>query len=526
MPAIANSKTSPASKRPKRAGGSALAALAVAVALAALSAAAIAVCYAHGWLLYYGDATAHLNIARRVLDSRTPGPEQIGTVWLPLPHLLMMPLAGVDRLWRSGLAGSIPAGACFVIAGVLFFLAGRRAFGSAAAGAAATMALALNPNLLYLQSTAMTEPVFLAALAGLLFFSIRFYQEQDVWSVAGAGAATLAATLTRYEGWFLIPFATAYFLIAARRRRLLMAFLFGAIASLGPVAWLAHNAWYYSNPLEFYNGPYSARAIYQRARDAGMAPSPGDGDWRTAWLYFRTAVMLCLGTPLAWLGLAGAVAALLKRTFWPLLLLALPPAFYVWSLHSAGTPIFVPQLWPHSYYNTRYALAALPLAAFGAAALVALAPARLRGLAALAVVAAAVSPWLAYPRPQNWICWKESEVNSQARRAWTSEAADFLEANRRPEEGVLAPFGDLTGIFQQAGIPLRETLHEGNQLQWISSVNRPDLFLREDWIVAFSGDKAAVAATKTPRTATPRYDLMKTITRKGAPVIEIYRRSR
>ncbi|HVX65122.1 MAG TPA: hypothetical protein VHA11_00895, partial [Bryobacteraceae bacterium] len=63
--------------------------VAVGLVLAALSAAAIAFFYSHGYLLYYGDATAHLNIARRVLDSRTPGWGQIGTVWLPLPHLLM-----------------------------------------------------------------------------------------------------------------------------------------------------------------------------------------------------------------------------------------------------------------------------------------------------------------------------------------------------------------------------------------------------------------------------------------------------
>jgi len=35
----------------------------------------------------------------------------------------------------------------------------------------------------------------------------------------GAGLAALAGTLTRYEGWFLIPFAALYFLFAAKRRR-------------------------------------------------------------------------------------------------------------------------------------------------------------------------------------------------------------------------------------------------------------------------------------------------------------------
>src|SRR5262249_34873058 len=75
----------------------------------------------HGYVLYYGDAEAHLNIARRIFDSRTPGPEQIGTVWLPLPHLLMVPFATRDEWWRSGLAGTIPSALCFVLAGAFLF---------------------------------------------------------------------------------------------------------------------------------------------------------------------------------------------------------------------------------------------------------------------------------------------------------------------------------------------------------------------------------------------------------------------
>jgi hypothetical protein len=192
-------------------------------------------------------------------------------------------------------------------------------------------------------------------------------------------------------------------------------------------------------------------------------------------------------------------------------------------MYSSATPIFVPDLWPHSYYNTRYALAALPLAALAAAALVTLAPARWRGAAAAAVTLAACAPWLAYPRPESWICWKESQVNSETRRAWTREAAEYVRARYRPGAGVLTEFGDLTGIFEQAGIPLRETLHEGNEPHWMAATARPDLFLWEEWAVAISGSpvsRAAGPGRKDP----PHYDCVKIIALKGAPVIEIYRR--
>src|SRR4030088_936439 len=78
-------------------------------ALALLSGAAVAFFWSRGWLLYYGDAEAHLNIARRIVDSRTPGYDQVGTSWLPLLHWLLIPGVRIDELWFNGLAGAIPS---------------------------------------------------------------------------------------------------------------------------------------------------------------------------------------------------------------------------------------------------------------------------------------------------------------------------------------------------------------------------------------------------------------------------------
>src|SRR5215469_15146764 len=101
---------------------------------------------AHGYTLLDGDAEAHLNIARRIVDSRTPGPEQIGTVWLPLPHLVMIPFVSVDAWWQNGMGGAFPSMLSFVAAGIFLFAAARRA---AISGVAVLAVFALNPNLLY-----------------------------------------------------------------------------------------------------------------------------------------------------------------------------------------------------------------------------------------------------------------------------------------------------------------------------------------------------------------------------------------
>ncbi len=526
MPVSTSSSSSPSSKRRARGPGAkaargsasrdAGAVILLALVLALIGAGAIVFFYSRGYLLYYGDATAHLNNARRILDSRTPGWGQIGTVWLPFPHLLMLPFAMVDSLWSSGLAGSIPAGICFVISGVFLFLAARRVFGDQTAAAAACLILALNPNLLYLQSIPMTEAVFQACLTALLYFTVRFRETQGNGAVIGAALASAAASLTRYEGWFLIPFAALYFFAAARNRRLKTALLFGVIASLAPLGWIVHNWFYFGAPFGFFNGPGSAKEMNRTY--------PGDHDWSKAVLYLRAAIRLCAGLPLVWLGVAGAAAALLRRAFWPLLLLALVPVFYILSMHSGGTPIFVPHLWPvGAYYNTRYGITALPLLAFAAGALVTFVPRAIRTPAAVVLVLAAASPWFGYPNIQAWVCWKESQVNSEARRAWTRETAEYLRANYHRGEGILTKLGDVAGVYQEAGIPLKETLNECNWPIWqrVEESSHPNV--REKWAVAIAGDEVARIVSKARKSGS-RYDLVKTISVKGAPAIEVYRR--
>lgn len=507
-----------ASSRRSRAG-----AAGVALVLALLGAWAAAWVHGNGWTLYYGDAEAHLNIARRLVDSRTGGAHQIGTVWLPLPHLLMAPLARRDELWRSGVAGAVVSVGAFTLAGLFLFLALRRLSGSAAAAVAGTAVMALNPNLLYLQSTPMTEPLALMCLLGLLYFLVRFHESQRTRDALYAGVCALAGTLTRYELWWVLPFASVFVLIRGGAARWRSAAVFALVSGAGPAWWLGQNWYFYGDALEFWRGEWSARAIYQRSLDRGMARYPGDGDWMKAARYYLEAARLCAGLPLFWLSLAGLVAAL-KKYWAAAAFVLLAPLFYVVSMHSSGTPVFVPQLWPFSYYNTRYGIAWLAVAALGSAALAALAPRRWRGWSAAAIVAAAISPWLMNREPQAWICWKESEVNSDSRRRMAGEAAGFLAPRYRAGAGILLSFGDLTAVLRQAGIPVRESLHVDDGLEFHAAVARPDLFLREEWVLCTPGDRACRAAARLQR-GPRRYECVRILASKDAAGIEIWRRA-
>jgi 4-amino-4-deoxy-L-arabinose transferase-like glycosyltransferase len=431
----------------------------------------------------------------------------------------MIPFVRNDHLWKSGLAGAIPAGFCMTLAAVFLFAAVRREFASVTAASAATAVFLLNPNTLYVGSIPMTEPVFFASLFALVYFTGRFAATQGWGALLGAAIAACAGTLTRYEGWLLLPFAALVILIRGPRKywlkRCLAALVFSVIAGAGPLFWLAHNRWYFGDPLYFYRGPYSALAIQRNLA------YPGKGDWRAAIQYYLEAGRLVAGLPGMLVGGAGLLTALMRRNWWPALLLSLPPAFYVWSIHSSATPIFVPTLWPHSWYNTRYAMAFLPLIAIGIAAF-----ARMSKQVAAVAVMIALAPFLLQPMKyftEHSITWQESDINSRARRQWTARAARYLSAAADPHDTFLTSFNDLTGIFRAAGIPLRDTLTSNNDVEWAEATTRPDLFLHEDWAVVSGGDIAQGVIDRA-RLHGPRYDLEQRIMVRGAPVIEIYHR--
>jgi hypothetical protein len=231
-------------------------------------------------------------------------------------------------------------------------------------------------------------------------------------------------------------------------------------------------------------------------------------------------VQLAVGWPAIVLAAIGVVIAIWKKAWWPVLLLLLPPFFYVMSMHSSGTPIFIPTLWPKAWYNTRYALAALPFIALCAGAIVVAIPKKFAWPAALILAAIPATLWAIRP---DSICFKESEVNSTARREWTHRAAAYLAQNYQAGDGVIFPFGDMTGILREAGIPLREALHDGNGAAFSMAVDRPELFLQSRWALAFSGDPIATAILRAGKRG-PRYVLRASIMVKNAPVVEIYQR--
>ena len=496
--------------------------------VAALSIAALLFYYAHQQILLYGDAVAHLNIARRVVDNRHPIASygQLGTVWLPLQHIAMLPFVWVNALWRSGIAGAIPGMVAFVLGTLgIFRLVVARA-GYVAAYVAGGI-YALNPNLPYMQTTAMNEPIFLAFFIWSLVYLDEFLRAtlpldphsaiqparlKPRRALEYCGITMAGGALTRYDGWFaaciLGAILTWAFLSWRRRiddvrlrRSATKSFLEVVLLNaLVPVYWLIYTWAISGNALDFVNGPYSAKAIALSSTAHGAPPYPGHDHVRTAALYFLKAAQLNVGSAL-WgrilvaLALVGTALAVWQfRRYSMLLLLWLPLAFYTLSIAYGSVPIYIPVWYPFSYYNVRYGLELLPVfAVFPAIAAYSLAtkiPAGLKrsiawSVAIVLVVASYVSVYAESP-----ITLREAVVNSRDRQALEQGLASVL-AQIPPSSTLLMYEAEHAGALRLAGIPLHHVISEAEHPDWEWALLDPAH--RADYIVACKGDAVWVA---------------------------------
>jgi hypothetical protein len=469
--------------------------------------------YKQNAVLLYGDAVAHINIARRVFDSRTPGIFQLGTVWLPLPHLLDIPFLVNDRLWRTGLGASIPSMLAYIAGTLGIFRLVRGMAGRSTAWLAALI-FALNPNILYMQSTAMTEPLYLALMIWALVYFADFVQlaKRDAKRARVAlhkcACAVGADMLVRYDGWFLaavVGLAAVGFLLVNRTsinrvgmrtaRRAVIEFVLLAVSAGG--LWLAYNQANYGNPLEWANGPYSARAIQERSRTAWYPSYPGENSPRTAALYFLKVSRLNVAggrseKVLFALAIAGLLATLFfVRRAWPLTLLWAPVVFYVACVAWGSVPIYVPQWYPFGYYNVRYGLQLLPAIAVFAAIcggyVDKFLPRRI-GTMAMALIAAwgNLAIWQGTP-----IALREAQVNGAARMAFDQKLGKELA--RLPENSrLMMDCSAHSGAVQAAGIPFRRVLRESNPPLWEIALSRPAE--SADYLIAFPNDDVYRAA--------------------------------
>jgi hypothetical protein len=462
-------------------------------------------------------------------------------VWLPLPHLLILPFIVSKQMWQTGSGGSIPSmiGFVFGVLGIFRLVRvglsrnGEVSSASRFGAWAAAIVYAANPNLIYLQATAMGESLYLAFFIWSVVFFAEWVQGNPK-ALARCGLCLAAACLTRYDGWFLAAVMVVVVVVlpplakdagngASQSLRVsppvpvrprLVKFIL--LAASAPAFWLAYNAIVYRNPLEFANGPYSAKAIELKTATV----NPAKGNLFAAGSYFVKAAELNV-SQVNWLGrlwlalaLVGSLAAAFGGRGRVTLLLWTPLPFYALSVAYGSVPIFLPTWWPFSEYNVRYGLQLLPAFAvfvpLGICFLIQAATkiqdipvswarwADVAAFLAAAIFAAASYSmiWRADP-----ICYREATINMRGRVALDRQLAGWIKS-LPPDSTLLMYLGAHSGALEQVGIPLARTINEGNHRVWKQPADPEGLWERaladpaqySDYVIGFEGDPVWKAA--------------------------------
>jgi len=468
--------------------------LCIAIASAAAVAGVSAAIYyaAAGLTLSHYDARGHLIVARRIIDSMTPGWQQIGAVWLPLPHLLNVLPVQVDALYRTGASGVAISVVSFAAAAGAIAWIVMAVTGSALAATAGAAVFVLNPNVLYLQATPMTEPLLLAlittAVALLMAWTKRPFPDATQGAALGpaiVGWAFALACMTRYEAWPVTACALAGALIARVRadetwmtatRRVARIGLYPAIAIVAFTMFsrIVVGDWFVSSGFFVPDNPVQGRPVA-----AAVAI------WWGSHMLSGYGLLIAAAIGFGFLGMRGIATPERTWTVLPLALVAC--AALPWLAFLNGHP-----------FRIRYMVPLIAAEAVGAGMLAG-STRRFRIVAPLAVAALmafelrpvdAAAPMIVEAQ------W--DRPNALGRRTVTVCLADGYRG-----DSVMASMGSLGHYLQELsreGFSLRDFLHEGNGDIWLNALEGPKPFV--GWILieelAEGGDMLAKISRENP----------------------------
>lgn len=324
--------------------------------------------YDQHWTMLYADAHSHLMIARRVIDSSQPGLAQLGGVWLPLPHLIMVPLIWSNYLWQSGLAGSLTSMFCFVVTAIFLYLTILKLVNQKFISFVGSLVFILNPNVLYLQSTPLSELTLAMTMVITCYYFLSWAQTDKLSDLIRSAASAFFMSLARYDGWAV--FLAAIFLIwiigflkkHTLKKIISNTVLFGWLGGLAIILWFFWNYLIFEDPLYFQHGQYSAQT-QQKPFILNRADRTYHSVYYALHDYFVVIIEI-LGPILFIVGICGLVFFILQKRspseFFATLLYLIPFPFYVLSLFTGQAIIFAPGAYPanvfNHWFNDRYGL--------------------------------------------------------------------------------------------------------------------------------------------------------------------------
>lgn len=484
--------------------------------------------FAQGHMLEYDDSISHPMIARRVLDSPTPGLSQIGGVWPPLPHLLTLPFIWNDWMYYSGTAGSIESMICYVVVLVFTYRIARLIGCGPAPAVLAAGIMAINPNMRYMQSISMTELPLLCGIVLAVYFLLQWSRTESVWHMTGLIASVIFASATRYEGWALwgaVFVVIGYVMIRqgwAWAKRLDYGIFYLVFAGFFIPLWAIWNkviiqtGW-----LGFTNSEYASSSNWVTDNE------PSKGHPWTAIKTYWYAMSNIGGTPLLVLSVAGLAAFLIRDRLKPrtsgMLVLFFPAPFFAFMLWAGQRPLHVPEI-SGDMYNIRFALQMMPFMALMTASLIDEVIYFLRdrwfrvlATAGAVVLSVAITPLTTITLDEPIAAQQYDNLRADQRAV-----GDWIEEHYQGGTVLMQTTGNEATVFY-SHLPLEDVIYEGTNENdvWQNALADPGEYV--DWIfmriTPGNTDKVAAAVAANPH-ALDNFHLI-----YSTPEIQIYARN-
>lgn len=459
------------------------------IVLSAISIASFIYYYQNGLGLAYNDARSHLDIGRRVVENLQPGFAQLGSVWLPLPHLLMTLTVWNDFMWHSGLSGSIQSMAAYVATGVLIYLFLRRLGVNMFGRLVGVSVFALNLNILYMQSTAMTELPLIALMMAGVYELMIWHQTEKIFSLIKSAFWIMLSTLIRYDGWFLFAFATALIFLRTLKRRGYktaegVALIFMTMGGFGILLWLFWNQMIFKDAFYFAFSDFSANA-QQKIIEASGGLTTKNNFLYSVQSYLYAVVYNSDFVTFAFSLVGGIYLWFDKRIEKPIryasLALLSPILFNVIALYLGHSVLYVQGLGGNSWFNVRYGLTFVPTIAVFIGYLL-----HRKAAYKYLIIGLMLFVSLFGYINQEIVTLDDARIGLGGKNV--TEVSNYLKEHAASKDGyVLLSVAKHDAIIFSSGIPMKRFIHEGTGDYWDLATTHPDRWAR--WIVLRSNDK-------------------------------------
>jgi len=444
--------------------------------------------YESGIGVAYNDARSHLDIGRRVVEGLTPGLAQLGSVWLPLPHILMAPTVWNDFFWHSGLSGALQSMVSFIATGVLIFQYLKNIKVGLLGRIVGILVFVVNINVLYLQSTAMTELLLLATMTAGAYYIMLWAKEKNILHLIKSAFWIMISTLVRYDGWFLLAFVTVILSYMIFRKKGYketegLIVLFMTLASFGIVLWLVWNLLIFKDPLYFAFGPFSAHSQQEQIEAAGQLWTKGSL-WLSLKTYFYAVGFNTYTIPLIIAGV-GVVKYFKDRSirfdirFSGLALLS-PLLFNVIALYLGHSVLFVQGVVGDVWFNVRYGMMLMPAIAIFIGYLVD----RVKNMRWVYIGLIVFVLFFGFLN-RDAVTIDDALTGASGKNVY--EVSSWLKENTTDKEGfILISVASHDAIIFSSDLPMSKYIHEGSGKYWEVATENPDEWAR--WIVVRTND--------------------------------------